>query len=110
MISQMLRDAGVEVIYLGPFQSTETVTAAAVQEDVDVIGLSFLGGDHLNWVSPMLQEMKKQNMGIPLVIGGVIPREDVPLLKDMGVEEVFTAGTPFETIKDYFQKLGKKGR
>ncbi|HAQ41859.1 MAG TPA: methylmalonyl-CoA mutase [Clostridiales bacterium] len=94
VIARALRDAGMEVIYTGLRQTPEQIVAAAVQEDVDVVGLSILSGAH-NYLFPRVVElMKEQGVDDVLIIGGgVIPDEDIPGLKDAGIAEVFTPGT-----------------
>jgi methylmalonyl-CoA mutase C-terminal domain/subunit len=105
VVSQMLRESGLEVIYLGPFQTAEKVIASCIQEDVDAVALSFLGGDHLPHVKTMVEQMKADHLNIPFIVGGVIPHEDIPRLKEMGVDEVFTAGTSSDKILAYFQDM-----
>ncbi len=94
VIARALRDAGMEVIYTGLRQTPEQIVAAAVQEDVDVVGLSILSGAH-NYLFPRVVElMKEQGVDDVLIIGGgVIPDEDIPGLKDAGIAEIFTPGT-----------------
>nr|HID58455.1 methylmalonyl-CoA mutase [Desulfobacterales bacterium] len=77
-LSVWLRDAGMEVINLGRYRTVPEVVRAAIQEDAHVIGLSFLGGEHLHFVPLVLEEMKKNNISIPLVVGGIIPRKHIP--------------------------------
>jgi len=99
VIARALRDAGMEVIYTGLRQTPEQVVAAAVQEDVDAIGLSILSGAHMT-LFPRVVELAKQE-GIDDVIifgGGIIPDEDIPRLKQLGVSEVFTPGARMEEI------------
>ncbi len=94
VIARALRDAGMEVIYTGLRQTPEQIVAAAVQEDVDVVGLSILSGAH-NYLFPRVAElMNEQGVDDVLIIGGgVIPDEDIPGLKNAGVAEIFTPGT-----------------
>ena len=99
VIARALRDAGMEVIYTGLRQTPEQVVAAAVQEDVDAIGLSILSGAHMT-LFPRVVELARQE-GLDDVIifgGGIIPDEDIPLLKQRGVTEVFTPGARMEDI------------
>ncbi|HZK71223.1 MAG TPA: cobalamin B12-binding domain-containing protein [Clostridia bacterium] len=101
MIARALRDAGMEVIYTGLRQTPEQIVAAAIQEDVDVIGMSILSGAH-NYLFPkVLRLLKEQNAEDILVIGGgVIPEDDIPNLMELGISAIFTAGTPTsETVK-----------
>ncbi|MDY7019301.1 MAG: cobalamin-dependent protein [Chloroflexota bacterium] len=104
-VTGWLRDAGLEVIYTGPFQTPEKVISSAIQEDVDAIGLSFIGGEHLIYTPRVVNLMREKGVNIPLVVGGVIPRQDIPVLKEMGVREVFDAGTHSALIIDSFKAL-----
>jgi methylmalonyl-CoA mutase C-terminal domain/subunit len=99
VIARALRDAGMEVIYTGLRQTPEMVAEAALQEDVDVIGLSILSGAH-NALVPRIMELLRQNdMGnLPVFLGGIIPADDVPALKATGVTGVFGPGTSTEVI------------
>lgn len=102
VIARALRDAGMEVIYTGLRQTPEQIVEAAIQEDVDVIGLSILSGAH-NFLFPRVMELlKERNAEDILVIGGgVIPDEDIPGLKEAGIAEIFTPGTPTSQIIDF---------
>jgi len=109
VIARALRDAGMEVIYTGLRQTPEQIVEAAIQEDVDVIGLSILSGAH-NVLFPRVMELLKER-GIDdiLVIGGgVIPHEDIPYLKECGIAEIFTPGTPISQIIDFIKNNVKK--
>ena len=99
IVARCLRDAGMEVVYTGLHRTPEEVVAAAVQEDVDVIGISILSGAHLT-LFPRVRDLTREAGAddILLVAGGVIPDEDVPALRDMGVAEVILQDTPPETI------------
>ena len=104
VIARALRDAGMEVIYTGLRQTPEQVVAAAVQEDVDAIGLSILSGAHMT-LFPRVVELAKLE-GIDDVIifgGGIIPDEDIPRLKELGVSEVFTPGARMEQIIQFIR-------
>jgi methylmalonyl-CoA mutase C-terminal domain/subunit len=92
VVARMLRDAGYEVIYTGLFQTPETVAAAAVDEDVDAIGLSMLSGAHLTLVPKVVEQVRQRGMDIPVVVGGIIPDQDVPRLVARGVAAVLTPG------------------
>jgi len=92
-ISQVLREAGFEVIYLGLHNSAEKILRSAIQEGVDLIGLSFLSGQHLPKTRKLLELMKREGERIPVFIGGVIPPDDVKKLEKMGIKRVFTPGT-----------------
>ena len=99
VIARALRDAGFEVIYTGLHQSPEQIVAAAIQEDVDAIGLSNLSGAH-TYLFPRVVELLKQEGANDIVVfgGGIVPDEDIPLLKDAGIREIFTPGTLLEDI------------
>ena len=105
VIARALRDAGMEVIYSGLRQTPEQVVAAAIQEDVDVIGLSILSGAH-NVLFPEILTLLKEKGGgdILVVAGGIIPDKDIAPLKALGVSEIFLPGTPTGTLVDYIQK------
>ncbi|MDD3094772.1 MAG: cobalamin B12-binding domain-containing protein [Candidatus Neomarinimicrobiota bacterium] len=105
VIANALRDAGMEVIYLGLRQTPEMIVTAAVQEDADVISLSILSGAHMTIFPKVLDLLKAQKMDDVLLIGGgVIPEEDAKALKKLGVAEIFGPGSPTTRIVDYIQK------
>lgn len=109
VVSALLRDAGMEVIYLGPFQTALSIVQAAIEEDADVIGLSSLSGEHLSFAPKVVELLKENKVGdVLLIMGGVIPVEDIPTLKEMGVAEVFTAGSLTQSIIDFIQSNVKK--
>ncbi len=110
VIVRALRDAGFEVIYTGIRQTPEMIVQAALQEDVDAIGLSLLSGAHMTLFPQVVSLLKKKGLRDVLVFGGgIIPDEDVPALKKKGVHEVFGPGTPLASIVDYLSKtLGQK--
>jgi len=104
VVAYGLRDAGFEVIYTGLRQTPEQIATAAVQEDVDVIGLSVLSGAHLALTRKVMEQLRAQDAAdIPVLVGGLIPEADKGALKDMGVAEVFTAGTPISTIAAFIR-------
>jgi methylmalonyl-CoA mutase, C-terminal domain len=99
VIARALRDAGFEVIYTGLHQTAEQIVQAVVQEDADAVGLSLLSGAHLTLVPRVIEGLDEQGRGDVLVmVGGIIPAADIPVLKEMGVAEVFTPGAPLPTI------------
>lgn len=104
VIARALRDSGMEVIYTGLRQTPEQIVEAAIQEDVQVIGLSILSGAH-NFLFPRVMELlKEKNAEDILVIGGgVIPEEDIPGLKKAGIKEIFTPGTPTSAIVEFIK-------
>ena len=105
VIARALRDAGMEVIYTGLRQTPEMVVQAALQEDVDVIGLSILSGAH-NAIMPRVMELLRQNKmeDVLVVIGGIIPDQDIPGLKQAGVSGIFLPGTPMSEIVEFIRK------
>jgi methylmalonyl-CoA mutase C-terminal domain/subunit len=104
VIASLLKEAGMEVVYLGMYLMPEDVVDAAIDEDVDVIGLSLLSGGHLVFTPLVVKEMKKGGMDdVLLIVGGIIPSEDIPVLKEMGVHEVFPAGSLTEPIVTYIR-------
>ena len=110
VISSLLREAGMEVIYLGMYHTPEEVIEAAVQEDVDVIGVSFLCGEHLNFTPRLARLMKERGLNdVLLLVGGVIPREDIPRLKACGANEVFISGTMSSEIINYIRNHVRRG-
>jgi methylmalonyl-CoA mutase, C-terminal domain len=109
VIARALRDAGMEVIYTGLRQTPEMVVSAAVQEDVDAIGMSILSGAHMT-LFPRVVELVRE-AGIDDVIifgGGIIPDEDIPRLKELGVSEVFTPGTKMSDIVEFIRKNARR--
>ncbi|MFC3039001.1 methylmalonyl-CoA epimerase [Virgibacillus xinjiangensis] len=106
VISQALRDHGMEVIYTGLRQSPVQIAQAAIQEDVDVIGLSSLSGAHKTLFPKVIDELVKRNADdIPVVGGGVIPTEDIPFLLEKGVKKIFTSGSSTEALANYIKDL-----
>jgi methylmalonyl-CoA mutase C-terminal domain/subunit len=105
VIARTLRDAGMEVIYTGLRQTPEMIASAAVQEDVDVIGLSILSGAH-NTICLRLMDLLRANGmgGVTVLIGGIIPEADIPGLKKAGIAEVFLPGTPTQAIVDFIRE------
>ncbi|MBA3009281.1 MAG: cobalamin B12-binding domain-containing protein [Proteobacteria bacterium] len=111
IVALALRDAGFEVIYTGLHQTLEQIIAIATQEAVDVIGLSIMSGAHLPICRKLLAMMIKKGLpDIRLVVGGVIPFQDIPALKQMGVAAVFPGGTSFEDINSGMKALFEKER
>ncbi len=99
VIARALRDAGMEVVYTGLRQTPEMVAEAALQEDVDVVGLSILSGAHMAIVPRIMELMKANEMSdVAVIVGGIVPDEDIPTLKQMGVTEVFTPGANTDDI------------
>ena len=110
IVARSLMDAGMEVIYTGLRQTPEHIAAAAVQEDVDVVGLSFLSGDHMVLVPKVMQTLREKGLeNIMVIAGGIILKHQIPELKKMGVQEVFLPGIPPAEIASYIQeKVGQR--
>jgi methylmalonyl-CoA mutase C-terminal domain/subunit len=105
VIARALRDAGFEVIYTGLHQTSEQVVQAVIQEDADAVGLSLLSGAHLTLVPRVIEGLKEQGRGDVLVIvGGIIPAADIPVLEGMGVAGVFTPGAPLPAIGTWLEQ------
>jgi methylmalonyl-CoA mutase C-terminal domain/subunit len=98
VVARILRDAGFEVVYTGLFQTPDTVAAAAVDEDVDVVGLSMLSGAHMALAPKVVAKLRERGVDIPVVVGGIIPAKDVEKLKAAGVSEVLTPGAAPEDV------------
>ncbi|HNQ71082.1 MULTISPECIES: cobalamin B12-binding domain-containing protein [Mesotoga] len=109
VVAMALRDAGMEVIYTGLRQSPESIVKAALQEDVDVVGLSILSGAHMKICSKVLKLMEDSGIGDkPVFVGGIIPPEDAEELKKAGIFEVFGPGTSLKSIAEKIEKTVKK--
>jgi methylmalonyl-CoA mutase C-terminal domain/subunit len=109
IVARALRDAGMEVIYSGLHQTAKQIVNTAIQEDVDVVGLSLLSGAHMTLFLDIVIMLKEKQMDdVLIVVGGIIPQEDVPALKKAGVDEVFGPGTPVDTIVTYIKKNVKR--
>ncbi|HEX9259757.1 MAG TPA: cobalamin B12-binding domain-containing protein [Acidimicrobiales bacterium] len=98
VVARILRDAGFEVIYTGLFQTPEKVAAAAVDEDVDAIGLSLLSGAHMTLAPRVVEQVRARGVDIPVVVGGIIPERDAPRLLDAGVAAVLTPGASADDV------------
>jgi methylmalonyl-CoA mutase C-terminal domain/subunit len=102
IIARTLRDAGMEVIYTGLHQTPEQIAETVIQEDADVVGLSILSGAHMTLVPRVLELLKdKQAEDVVVILGGTIPADDIPELKDLGVSEIFTPGTSTQEIVEF---------
>ncbi|WP_427339283.1 cobalamin B12-binding domain-containing protein [Caloranaerobacter sp. DY30410] len=109
VIARALRDAGMEVIYTGLRQTPEQIVAAAIQEDVDVVAMSILSGAHNHLFPKVVNLLREQGAEDVLVIGGgVIPEDDIPFLKEAGISEIFTPGTPTSAVIDYIREHVKR--
>jgi methylmalonyl-CoA mutase C-terminal domain/subunit len=104
IIARSLRDAGMEVIYTGLHQTPEQIAATVVQEDADAVGLSILSGAHMTLVPRVIELLRAEGAGDVLVlVGGTIPRDDIPGLEAMGVAAVFTPGAPIQEMVDFLR-------
>jgi methylmalonyl-CoA mutase C-terminal domain/subunit len=104
VIARALRDAGMEVIYTGLHQTPEQIVETALQEDADIIGLSVLSGAHMTLFSKVIELLKQRDATDILVFGGgIIPDDDIPILKEMGVAEIFTPGAKMEDVVGWVQ-------
>ena len=109
VIARALRDAGMEVIYTGIRQTPEMIVQAAVQEDVDVLGLSILSGAHMDIIPRIIKLLKDNDMeDIPVVLGGIVPEQDRAYLEDLGVIEIFGPGTSTLEIVDFIKSSKKR--
>ena len=105
VVALALKEAGMEVIYTGLHQSLDAIVSAALQEDVDAIGLSILTGGHLPICRKLLAKLHEKGIGEKQVfVGGVIPKRDVPALESMGIRGIFPGGTPLQQTIDFIQE------
>jgi len=105
IVARALRDAGMEVIYTGLRQTPEQIVETALQEDVEVIGLSILSGAHMTLFPRIMELLKEKELNDVMVFaGGIIPEEDIPELKKLGIKEIFGPGTPTETLVKFVRK------
>lgn len=105
VISYLLKDAGMDVIYTGLHKTVEQIVEAAIQEDVDVIGLSILTGAHIPITVKLMQKLREAGAaGVAVTVGGVIPTRDLEKLKSLGVKAVFPGGTSFADITRFFKE------
>jgi methylmalonyl-CoA mutase, C-terminal domain len=110
VVARALRDAGFEVIYTGLHQTPEQIVEATIQEDADAVGLSIHSGAHMTLFPRVVDLLRQRGAGEVLVFaGGIIPSEDIPVLKQKGIEEIFTPGAATTTIVDWLrQRLGER--
>lgn len=104
VIAYALRDAGMEVIYTGLHKTPEAIVSTALEEDVDLIGLSILSGAHVPIVERLMGVMKEQEFTIPVILGGNISQRDFDTLKQLGVGEIFSTGASLDTVVDYIRR------
>jgi methylmalonyl-CoA mutase, C-terminal domain len=105
IIARALRDAGMEVIYTGLHQTPEQIVETVLQEDADAVGLSILSGAHMTLVPRVVELLNEQDASdVVVTVGGTIPAQDIPELKELGVAEVFTPGAPTQDIIDFIER------
>ena len=105
VVARALRDAGMEVIYTGLHQTPEQIVETVLQEDADAVGLSILSGAHMTLVPRVVELLKEQDASdVVVTVGGTIPAQDIPELKELGVAEVFTPGAPTQDIIDFIER------
>ena len=105
LVATLLKETGMEVVYLGMYQSPEGIVQAAIDEDADVIGVSYLSGEHLVYTPKILEAMKKNGLDdILFLVGGSFPPEDIPVMKEMGADEVFRGGSMTEAFVNYIRE------
>jgi methylmalonyl-CoA mutase C-terminal domain/subunit len=109
VVARGLRDAGMEVIYTGLRQTPEEIVKAAMQEDVDIIGLSILSGAHMSVCRKVLELMEQYNFHVPVFVGGIIPADDAEELIKMGIKAVFGPGTPISEVVKKVQEVVGQG-
>jgi methylmalonyl-CoA mutase, C-terminal domain len=104
VVASVLKEAGMEVIYLGMYKTAKGIVAAAIDEDVDVIGVSYLSGEHLIFTPKLVEEMRKNGLDdVLLIAGGTFPAEDIHLMEEMGIDKVFRAGSLSEDFIGFIQ-------
>jgi methylmalonyl-CoA mutase C-terminal domain/subunit len=105
VIVNRLRNAGMEVIYTGLRQSTDKIISAAIQEDVDVLGLSILSGSHVELCQELMEGFREKGIrDILVIVGGIIPRQDIPVLKNYGVDGVFPVHSTLEGVENFIRE------
>jgi methylmalonyl-CoA mutase C-terminal domain/subunit len=111
VVARALTDAGMEVIYTGLRQSPEQIVSAAIEEGVDMIGISILSGSHMTFFPEIMGLLKEHAADdIPFIAGGIIPAEDIPILKEMGVKEIFPPETPTVQIVEFVKNLVQQSK
>jgi len=110
LVARILRDAGMEVIYTGLRQTPEMIAEAALQEDVDVVGLSILSGAHIDLFPAIMERLKEKGLDVIVVAGGIIPEEDTPSLEQLGIRAIFGPGATSQQITDYIKSAVARGR
>jgi methylmalonyl-CoA mutase C-terminal domain/subunit len=105
VVARILRDAGFEVIYTGLFQTPDKVAAAAIDEDVDAVGLSMLSGAHMTLAPKVVEKMRERGVDVPVVVGGIIPDQDAEKLKALGVAGVLSPGATSDQVVDLMRAV-----
>ncbi|MEI8322606.1 MAG: cobalamin B12-binding domain-containing protein [Actinomycetes bacterium] len=105
VVARILRDAGFEVIYTGLFQTPDKVAAAAIDEDVDAVGLSMLSGAHMTLAPKVVQKMRERGVDVPVVVGGIIPDQDAEKLKALGVAGVLSPGATSDQVVELMRSV-----
>jgi len=109
VVARALRDAGMEVIYTGLWQTPDAVIRAVEDEDADVLGISILSGAHMTQVPMLIDRLRDRGLGeVIVIVGGIIPEVDVPKLEKMGVARVFTPGSPLKEIAEFLHRTVKR--
>jgi len=109
VVAALLREANMEVVYLGMYQTPDAIVKAALDEDADVIGISYLSGAHLVFTPQIVEEMKKNGLdNVLLIAGGAFPSEDIPAMKEMGIDEVFRGGSLSDAFIDYIRQNARR--
>ena len=104
VVASLLKEAGMEVVYLGMYQRPEGIIQAAIDEDADVVGVSYLSGEHLVFTPQIVEQMKAAGLDdVLFIVGGAFPPEDIPAMKEMGVDEVLRGGSLTASIVDYIR-------
>lgn len=111
VVARALRDSGMEVIYTGLRQTPEQIVETVLQEDVDILGLSILSGAHMTLFPKIMELIKQKGLDDVVVFaGGIIPEEDIPSLKQLGIKEIFGPGTPTETVVSFVKENVERSR
>lgn len=109
VVARGLRDAGFQVIYAGLWQSIEDVVRTVADEDADYLGISILSGAHMTLAPRIMEALREAQLGhVGVILGGIIPVEDIPKLKEIGIERVFGPGTPIDEIVEFLKQQGSR--
>lgn len=109
VVARGLRDAGFQVIYAGLWQSIEDVVRTVADEDADYLGISILSGAHMTLAPRIMEALREAQLGhVGVILGGIIPVEDIPKLREIGIERVFGPGTPIDEIVEFLKQQGSR--